>query len=56
MKHYNKNTNSKPKFPRRDVRTKNEKKMQTQRNKVKIKSVIISGPINELEAKRLEKI
>ena len=30
--------------------------MQTQRNKVKIKSVIILGPINDLEAKRSEKI
>jgi len=56
MKHYNKNTNSKTKFSRGDVRRKNEKKMQAQRNKVKIKSVIISGPINELEAKKLEKI
>lgn len=35
---------------------KNEKKMQTQRNKVKIKSVILLGPINELEAKRSEKL
>ena len=56
MKHYNKNTNSKTKFPRGDVRRKNEKKMQAQRNKVKIKSVILLGPINELEAKRSEKL
>ena len=35
---------------------KNVKKMQTQRNKMKIKSVILLGPINELEAKRSEKL
>lgn len=56
MKHYNKNTNSIAKFPRGYVGRKNEKKIQAQKNKVKIKRVIISGPINELEVKRLEKI
>ena len=41
----------KHKVPRGDGRTKKEKKLQTWRNKVKTKGIIITGSIKELEAK-----
>ena len=46
----------KHKVPRGDGRTKNEKKLQTWRKKVKTKGIIIAGSIKELEAKGPENI